>query len=377
MSSITLRVARALAGAALVSGLLASQTSSTYAAQPVPAETPPGHGAATSSTAAPGPPAPGATAVPVSTLVVGGAAAAAPTPGATGTASPVTSSTVPTGPAPTSGPTGSAGPTESAGATESSTESSTGSTTDSTTGSTTGTGVGGFGAVAGASVAPLFDRLRLAASFVVAARLQPGGGSGSEQWRPPADLRTPRVIAATPTARPGPAGPSTLEEALWAAYASAVDGVRGSCHLPVTLLAAIGEVESSSLRGRSLDAGHDVVPPVLGPRLTGGGLAAIRDSDGGRLDGDPVWDRAVGPMQFIPGTWRIWGADGSGDGVADPQNIEDATLTAARYLCANGRDLSRASDLASAVLSYNGSQRYLATVIGLMDAVTSGASAAP
>jgi membrane-bound lytic murein transglycosylase B len=169
----------------------------------------------------------------------------------------------------------------------------------------------------------------------------------------------------------------TTDQLLWAAYVSAAKGVPASCHLPVTLLAAIGEVESSSLRGRSLDARHDVVPPVVGVALNGNGFAAIRDTDGGRLDGDPVWDRAVGPMQFIPSTWRAWGADGNGDGVADPQNIEDATLTAARYLCANGRDLSRASDLASAVLSYNGSQRYLATVIGLMDAVTSGASAAP
>jgi membrane-bound lytic murein transglycosylase B len=119
------------------------------------------------------------------------------------------------------------------------------------------------------------------------------------------------------------------------------------------------------------------VPPVIGVALNGSGFAAIRDSDGGRLDGDPIWDRAVGPMQFIPGTWRAWGADANGDGVADPQNIEDATLTAARYLCAGGKDLSRQSDLAQAVLSYNGSQRYLATVTGLMQRITSGVDAAP
>ena len=71
------------------------------------------------------------------------------------------------------------------------------------------------------------------------------------------------------------------------------------------------------------------------------------------------------------------GVDGSGDGVADPQNIEDAALTAARYLCAAGTDLSRPSGLARAVLSYNGSQRYLTTVTGLMDQVTSGADAGP
>ena len=143
------------------------------------------------------------------------------------------------------------------------------------------------------------------------------------------------------------------------------------------LLAAIGEVESSSLRGRRLDAAHDVVPPVRGPALSGGSFAAIRDSVGGRYDGDPVWDRAVGPMQFIPGTWRLWGADGNGDGVADPQNVEDAALAAANYLCAGGRDLSRPADLTAAVLSYNHSRAYLATVLGIVRAVDSGEVAGP
>ncbi len=44
--------------------------------------------------------------------------------------------------------------------------------------------------------------------------------------------------------------------------------------MPVALLAAIGEVESSSLRGRSLDARHNVVPPVIGVALNGIGFAA-------------------------------------------------------------------------------------------------------
>jgi membrane-bound lytic murein transglycosylase B len=143
------------------------------------------------------------------------------------------------------------------------------------------------------------------------------------------------------------------------------------------LLAAIGEVESSSLRGRRLDARHDAVPPVYGPTLSGGAYPAFHDTDGGRLDGDPVWDRAVGPMQFIPATWRLWGADGNGDGVQDPQNIEDASLAAARYLCAGGRDLSQPIDLRAAVFSYNHSSRYVATVLGIVNAVMSGADAGP
>lgn len=159
---------------------------------------------------------------------------------------------------------------------------------------------------------------------------------------------------------------------LWAAYDRAARSVPARCHLPTTLLAAIGQVESGSLAGRSLDARHVVVPPVLGPVLSGGGVAAIRDTDGGRWDGNPIWDRAVGPMQFIPGTWRIWGSDGNADGVADPQNVEDAAYSAARYLCAGGRDLSQPSDLRAAILSYNHSSTYLATVLALMRTIGPG-----
>ncbi|NUS51519.1 MAG: lytic transglycosylase domain-containing protein, partial [Nocardioidaceae bacterium] len=134
-----------------------------------------------------------------------------------------------------------------------------------------------------------------------------------------------------------------------------------SCHLPVSLLAAIGQVESGSLVGHPVDAQHRT--SVLGPVLDGNGFAAIRDTDHGRWDGDPTWDRAVGPMQFIPSTWERFGVDGDGDGEANPQDLEDATAATAAYLCYGGRDLSQAPDLRSAVLSYNHSQAYLELVL--------------
>ena len=139
--------------------------------------------------------------------------------------------------------------------------------------------------------------------------------------------------------------PWSVPDVLLAAYRQAVAGAPPACHLPISLLAAIGQVESGSLAGRSLDNAHRAVPPVLGPVLDGGGTAAISDTDGGRLDGDSRWDRAVGPMQFIPGSWAAFGVDGDGDGRADPQNVYDATAAAASYLCAGGRDLALASDL--------------------------------
>ena len=169
--------------------------------------------------------------------------------------------------------------------------------------------------------------------------------------------------AATSRQAPRASRQWSVPDVLLAAYHQAVAGAPPGCHLPVSLLAAIGQVESGSLAGRSLDAAHRAVPPVLGPVLDGVGTAAIRDTDGGRLDGNPRWDRAVGPMQFIPGTWAAFGVDGDGDGRADPQDVYDAAAAAASYLCAHGRDLALASAMQSAILAYNHSDAYLATVL--------------
>ncbi|MFI6488376.1 lytic transglycosylase domain-containing protein [Streptomyces sp. NPDC050564] len=134
------------------------------------------------------------------------------------------------------------------------------------------------------------------------------------------------------------------------------------CRLRWQLLAAIGQVESGQARGGRVTADGTTVAPILGPRLDGGAFALVRDTDGGAYDGDPVYDRAVGPMQFIPSTWARWGTDGNGDGRADPDNVFDAALAAGRYLCAGGRDLSEPAELDRAVLGYNHSEAYLRTV---------------
>jgi hypothetical protein len=134
------------------------------------------------------------------------------------------------------------------------------------------------------------------------------------------------------------------------------------CRLRWQLLAAIGQVESGQARGGRLTADGTTAAPILGPRLAGGAFAVVRDTDGGVYDGDTVYDRAVGPMQFIPSTWARWGADGNGDGRADPDNVFDAALAAGRYLCAGGRDLSDPAGLDRAILGYNHSDAYLRTV---------------
>ena len=68
---------------------------------------------------------------------------------------------------------------------------------------------------------------------------------------------------------------------LLAAYRSAAAGAPEACHLPVSLLAAIGEVESGSLVGRELDSRHRT--SILGPVLDGNGFAAVPDTDGGQV----------------------------------------------------------------------------------------------
>jgi hypothetical protein len=154
-----------------------------------------------------------------------------------------------------------------------------------------------------------------------------------------------------------------------AAYASAalrLEDEQPGCQLTWITLAGIGWVESQhgSFGGSALRPDGTLTGPIIGVPLDGGpGVRAIRDTDGGRLDGDTTWDRAVGPMQFIPSTWTRWAVDANGSGRADPQHIDDAALAAARYLCASGRDLTEGDAWVAAVRSYNRSDAYVLSVL--------------
>jgi membrane-bound lytic murein transglycosylase B len=202
--------------------------------------------------------------------------------------------------------------------------------------------------------------VRAAASAQESAAEHGPSVSGDTPYRtqlPP--LRVRKSRASTSVVR------GALPASMFAAYRRAESELRRSapgCRLRWQLLAAIGQVESGQARGGQLTADGTTRAPILGPRLDGNGFAAIPDSDGGVYDGDTTYDRAVGPLQFIPSTWATWGADGNGDGRADPHNVYDAALAAGRYLCAGGRDLSDPADLDRAILGYNHSQAYLRTV---------------
>lgn len=133
--------------------------------------------------------------------------------------------------------------------------------------------------------------------------------------------------------------------------------IQPGCNLSWTTLAGIGQIESDHAGGGRVDSAGNTLGPILGPQLNGTlDVAAIADTDGGTLDTDPGWDRAVGPMQFIPSTWRAYGA-------GSPNNIYDATLAAGRYLCAGGTDLSDPAQQAAAIYRYNHSAAYVNNVL--------------
>jgi membrane-bound lytic murein transglycosylase B len=174
-----------------------------------------------------------------------------------------------------------------------------------------------------------------------------------------------------------------LPSAAMRAYKNAartIDAEQPGCHLPWTLLAGIGRVESDHGRYGGSTLGADGVPrpAIVGIALDGvGPVAAIHDTDDGRFDGDTVWDRAVGPMQFIPSTWRSAGRDGDGDGVESPNDIDDASLASAAYLCHGGRDLSRTADQRAAIYSYNASDYYVDLVSAFARGYRTGTFAIP
>jgi membrane-bound lytic murein transglycosylase B len=150
------------------------------------------------------------------------------------------------------------------------------------------------------------------------------------------------------------------------AYAARVAEVENpKCHVAWTTLAGIGMVEShhGTYHGASIASNGDVSPPIRGVRLDGtNGNREIIDGDYDRLGGDAVHARAMGPMQFIPETWRLYGVDANNDGVISPDNFNDAALSAAGYLCWSGKDLARPRGWMNALRAYNLSDTYAKAV---------------
>jgi Transglycosylase SLT domain len=140
------------------------------------------------------------------------------------------------------------------------------------------------------------------------------------------------------------------------AYAEYVLSARKpACGLRWTTIAAIGKIESNHGRVGASSLGTDgrALPPIIGPALDGkGGRAKVTDTDAGALDNDRAWDHAVGPMQFLPATWRSYAIDADGDGIVDPNDIDDAALAVANKLCEANKDLSVAANWTAAIKTF-------------------------
>ncbi|HEY0903748.1 MAG TPA: lytic transglycosylase domain-containing protein, partial [Marmoricola sp.] len=148
-----------------------------------------------------------------------------------------------------------------------------------------------------------------------------------------------------------------------------------TCNIPWELIAAIGRVESNhgQYAGNTLDEDGVSTPGIFGPQLNGkNGTAAISDTDGGQLDKDSVYDRAVGPMQFIPSTWSSVKVDADGDGQRNPQDIDDAALASSVYLCSGDDDLGTRAGQEASVFRYNHSRAYVDLVLRIMEAYSQG-----
>ena len=144
-----------------------------------------------------------------------------------------------------------------------------------------------------------------------------------------------------------------------------------ACGVSWNLLAGIGRIESSHANGGATDASGTAIRPIYGPVLDGslpGNEVIVQGNTAGR----PVYARAMGPMQFLPGTWSRFASDGDGDGKADPQNLFDAALSTARYLCSGGLNLRNQAQVLTAILRYNNSMAYAENVLGWAAAYATG-----
>lgn len=195
--------------------------------------------------------------------------------------------------------------------------------------------------------------------------------------RPPADFK---VAAAGTTSGPPPAavvnavGGMRIPAMALAAYRKAeqtMAATQPGCGVSWNLLAGIGRIESSHANGGATDAQGTAIRPIYGPTLDGslpGNEIIVQSNAGGR----PVYARAMGPMQFLPGTWSRYASDGDGDGKADPQNLFDAALATARYLCSGGLNLRNQSQVLTSILRYNNSMAYAQNVMGWAAAYATG-----
>jgi hypothetical protein len=92
-------------------------------------------------------------------------------------------------------------------------------------------------------------------------------------------------------------------------------------------------------------------------------IGQIESADGTNVG--PSTAGAMGPMQFLPSTWAVWGTDGFGEtGTPNILDPYDAVPSAARMLCADGAAAGGQS-LYHAIFDYNHANWYVNEVLSL------------
>ncbi|MGH3636330.1 MAG: lytic transglycosylase domain-containing protein, partial [Mycobacterium sp.] len=236
-----------------------------------------------------------------------------------------------------------------------------------------------FASAVGAAAPPFPTRLDTTIAPVAAVVHASGDPSGPlviSVVRPPGNfhIAAGAVSAPPPTIVVNSPGALRIPSMAVAAYRNAEQIMAASdpgCGIGWNLLAGIGRIESMHANGGATDARGTAVRPIYGPSLDGtlpGNEVIVQSNVGGRV----TYVRAMGPMQFLPGTWARYASDGDGDGLADPQNLYDSTLAAARYLCSGGLNLRDQSQVMAAILRYNNSMPYARNVLGWAAAYATG-----
>lgn len=235
---------------------------------------------------------------------------------------------------------------------------------------------GAVGASAPTTHTPTRDPAVMPLAAVAPSSNQKSGLSVVAVARTPAPLRT---VASASSAPPPPvvvSAPGTLRipSMALAAYRNAETMMASAypgCGLSWNLLAGIGRIESAHANGGATDARGTAVRPIYGPSLDGtlpGNEVIVQSRTADRV----TYARAMGPMQFLPGTWSRYASDGDGDGKAEVQNVFDASLAAARYLCSGNLNLRNQSDVVAAILRYNNSMAYAQNVLSWAAAYATG-----
>jgi membrane-bound lytic murein transglycosylase B len=235
------------------------------------------------------------------------------------------------------------------------------------------------GATAFANAADQSPAPPVSAPYPVPAELGATGSAPHDATLSPQlihDAANPAALAASLGPRADvPSGPLGIPGIVLDAYLKAQQALgvqQPNCKLPWWLLAGIGKIESGQAEGGEVDQQGNTLRPILGPELDGtNGNAALPAILGGRWTGDTVWQRAVGPMQFLPSTWLEWGGNGN------PNNVYDSAIAAGKYLCSGGRDLSDPAQQAVAVFSYNHSDSYVQIVLVWANAYRAGVTPLP